>query len=104
MKRESELARNMYGNTTVRLTEAVVEVQEYVDLVTAKMDYINAACAQAPATIEKWSGMDDAVAHAWAADRFAFLASLEDLRNKIDKLTIVIGDSVDLLGNVVESQ
>lgn len=104
MKKESELARNMYGSTTVRLTEAALEAHEYIDLVTAKLDYINGACAQAPATIEKWAGMDAAVAHAWAADRFAFLASLEDLRNKIDKLTIVIGDSVDLLGNVVESQ
>lgn len=104
MKKESELARNMYGNSTVRLTEAALEAHELIDLATLKVVYINEACAVAPATIEKWSGMDEAVAHAWAADRFAFLASLNDLRNKIDKLTIVIGDSVDLLGNVVESQ
>ena len=104
MVKESELARNMYGNTTVRLTEAVLEAQEYTHLVQAKLEYLNGACAVAPSTIERWCNMDSTVAHQWAADRFAFLASLEDLRNKIDKLTITIGDSIDLLGNVVDVQ
>lgn len=93
----SDLITNMYGDSTTRMVETLVQLQELSDLLYAKLSYVNAGCTQMDGLVDNWSKINPDIAGVWASDKAAIIANLHALSSQLTKSTFVLDDAMDTL-------
>lgn len=93
----SDLITNMYGDSTTRMVETLVQLQELSDLLYAKLSYINSGCTQMDGLVDNWSKINPEIKGVWASDKAAIIANLHSLSSSLTKSGFVLDDAMDTL-------
>lgn len=93
----SDLIKQMYGDSTSRLVETLVSLQEITDVLYAKLSYVNSGCTQLDSLVDNWTQHDKNIESMWSNDKAAILANLSSLSSSLTKSKFVLDDALDSL-------